>query len=282
MKQINYASLPRNDIRRSYTTPLIAVVCGVLAITIMLIGPLLFPVLLLQLDGLVTLVGLVLFGVFIILLHRYFYETQIARDRLLRAFAKDNDFSFHSYKPSIGMGRIPDFTSHSSLLSPGYRLTPRSNMKLEGVYAGIDFSVTIVGMYWSRPGNRAGVSFYAVIRIHSGKLQMLPHIVALSKTSGRLLSSLNADLVKDGAWQQFTLGWEANARYDIYAYANNTLNVGQGDTFSMMLAEIHTLSGSDIEVNKGEMYIIDIGGIDYTQEGLQTVFNKIAIAAKYL
>jgi len=282
MQQINYSSLEHHDERSKYASPAIAATIGVITLIVAIVGPLYFPDFILSIDTLVTLLGLVLFVVFVILLYRLVYDTQIRRDKLLRAFAADNQFTFTSQKPVMGSWYIPEFISTSALLSPGYRLSPRSDMILTGVYDGVSFSLTVVGMYWSRPGQRAGVSYFGTIIIHAETLSGLPHIIALSKSMGRLLSSLNTEVIKDPAWQSCLVGWEANARYDMYTNLDDSRTATENETVSRLLADIHTLTESDVEINKGDLYIIDIDGIEYTQEGLQSVFNKIAVAARYL
>ncbi|MET1032893.1 MAG: hypothetical protein ABWX94_00135 [Candidatus Saccharimonadales bacterium] len=282
MQQINYSSLEHRDKRSKYASPAIAAMIGVIALMIMIAGPLYFSDFFLSIDVLVMLLGLVLFAAFVILLHRLMHATQIRRDKLLRAFAADNQFTFTRQRSIMGGWYIPEFISTSALLSPGYRLSPRSDMMLTGTYEGVSFSLTVVGMYWSRLGQRAGVSYFGTIIIHAETLGDLPHIIALSKSTSRLLSSLNTEVIKDPAWQSRLVGWEANARYDIYAKIDGMRTNANGPTISRMLADIHTLTESDVEINGSDLYIIDIDGIEYTQEGLQSVFNKIAVAARYL
>ncbi|MET0979844.1 MAG: hypothetical protein ABWX90_01145, partial [Candidatus Saccharimonadales bacterium] len=237
MQQINYSSLEHRDKRSKYASPAIAAMIGVIALMIMIAGPLYFSDFFLSIDVLVMLLGLVLFAAFVILLHWLMHATQIRRDKLLRAFAADNQFTFTRQRSIMGGWYIPEFISTSALLSPGYRLSPRSDMMLTGTYEGVSFSLTVVGMYWSRLGQRAGVSYFGTIIIHAETLGDLPHIIALSKSTSRLLSSLNTEVIKDPVWQSCLVGWEANARYDIYAKMDGMRTNTDNPTISRMLAD---------------------------------------------
>jgi hypothetical protein len=280
MQEINYSSLPAGKSRKKSSRRAVfeAILTGAISIVVIVGGMLLFESTLASLDTLIIVIGILLFVVFIVLLWSYIYGTQLKRDNLLRRFASDNQFALQSYGPYFGKTAIPNFDSNSMLLSEvrklDYHKQAHSNMTLSGIYRGISFSVSNVGMYWQRSGNRAGVTFFGVIVVTSDKLHDLPHMIALSKSGNRLTSALNFDVIDGLEWQQELLGWRSDAYYDIYT---NEHGIFSDDKLSDVLASIHKIDGSDIEINQGKLYVITIDGIDYTQEGMAVIFKKLDV-----
>lgn len=288
MKSINYTALNNQSVKRRKTIsgPIAALLIGTVTLMVTLIGPLFLSDILFAADTFITLTGLVLFVVFVMLLCRHIYDIRSKRDKLLRAFTSDNNFRFKSHPPGIFADYNTQFKSNSSLLSAvrtfNYIVTSRSTMTLAGIYAGLDFSITVVEMHRSRRGDTPTVSFFGTITLHSDKLQSHPHMIALSKSTGRLTSTLNTEVIEKDAWQSCLIGWEADAKYDMYIAPGQGSNDMSDQYFSEMLSRIHSIDGSDVEINEGCLYIIKTDGIKYTTDGLQAVFDKIAAAAKCL
>lgn len=287
MQEINYSSLKRREDSKpgAVTLPIGAALIGLMTIVLIILPMLLLPGLMQSMDYVATVCIIILVPVFVLLIYRVFYDAQIKRDKLLRAFAKDNNFIFHSQKPIWWRDTTPEFTSSSSLLSSyrniGRNLTARSDMALSGDYRGVHFTVTIVSMFWMR-ANKFGGAFYETIIINSEKLADLPHIIALSKLQDRIGNSLNERALKDPGWQTAIVDWQANAWYDIHIHSDGQNTDLKNSTISKMMADIHEVNKSDIEINDGALYIIKMDGIEYTQEGLRTIFDKVGVVARAL
>jgi hypothetical protein len=285
MQEINYSSLPVGESHKKSSRRAVfeAALTGLISIVVIVGGMLLFKSSLASLDTLITALDVLLFVVFVVLLWLYFYGTQLKRDKLLRRFAADNQFTFQSYGPYFGKTGAPHFDSDSTLLSEihrfGYHKQAQSNMTLSGVYRGLNFSLSIVSMSAQRSGSEGSVTFFGVITITSDKFHNLPHVIALSKSGNRLTSALNFNAVDSPEWRQELLGWQADAYYDVYTNENKTIS---DDKMPNVLANIHQLDGSDVEINQGKLYVITIDGIDYTQEGMAMSFKGLdAVADAY-
>lgn len=284
VQDINYRSLQTKtaDISKD---PWIAMGLGLGAIVFIVGIVLLFSEYLAVVENIVILGGFLLLSILFVLIYYIIYDVQLKRNKLLRAFARDNNFTFTSFPPIFGRDYVPAYVSSSLLLSGvrriGYAVWPRSNMSLRGTYDGLNFTITIVGMHWAANRNKSGVSFFQTVVLHSDALSDSPHLIALSKISDRLTSSLNIEVVDAPAWQSVVLGWEASARYDIYT--DDAQNVMELPNLSRAMARVHVIDGSDIEIVDSDIYLIKIDGIDFSEEGFRPIFEKIsAIAAEGL
>jgi hypothetical protein len=284
VKDINYRSL-RSSVVYKPQDPWITVGVSVAATAILVVATLLYVKYPVVGENAIIVAGLLLFLAFVVLLYYMIYDVQIKRNKLLRAFARDNNLTFKSTSPALGNDYIPRFVSSSSLLSGirtlHYVVTPRSNMSLRGSYRGIVFNITIVVMYCVRRGNKAGVSFFQTIVIRSDALREFPHIIALSKLAERAFSALNTDTLQASPWQPALVGWEANAMYDIYSDTMRSDRL-KDQMLSSMLARIHSVDESDVEITDSDIHVIKIDGIDFTEEGFRPIFEKIAIIAEKL